>query len=290
MKARTRRTATLLVGAALLGTGAAGCGDDDESSGGSGSAAGESQPETLAIELTGSGKELRMTAPKTVQAGLTSIRFTNSSREKHSLQLGRVDAGHEPSEVLQAGNAWASEGKPLPRWAYTEGGVPETDPGGTAQVTQTLAPGRYAAFETESEGRPAVAYFEVTGEAADGQLPRTSARIDMKEYSFEASGLSAGRQRVLVRNTGGEPHFVALAPLKAGKTIADVNEFLKKEKGTPPIDEAATVGTAVMDGGRSQVVDLELKAGSYALLCFVPDRKGGPPHAFKGMVSEATVR
>jgi hypothetical protein len=35
----------------------------------------------------------------------------------------------------------------------------------------------------------------------------------------------------------------------------------------------------------SQVVDLELKAGSYAFQCYVSDRAGGPPHAFKGMVT-----
>jgi hypothetical protein len=37
------------------------------------------------------------------------------------------------------------------------------------------------------------------------------------------------------------------------------------------------------------VIDLELKRGKYALVCFVPDRKGGPPHAFKGMISEGFV-
>ena len=45
----------------------------------------------------------------------------------------------------------------------------------------------------------------------------------------------------------------------------------------------------MLDGGREQVVDLELRKGAYALVCFVPDRKGGPPHAFKGMVSETVV-
>ena len=46
----------------------------------------------------------------------------------------------------------------------------------------------------------------------------------------------------------------------------------------------------MIDGGAKQAVELELKAGKYALVCFVPDRQGGPPHAAKGMISEATVR
>ena len=45
----------------------------------------------------------------------------------------------------------------------------------------------------------------------------------------------------------------------------------------------------MIEGGDSQSVELELKEGKYALLCFVPDRAGGPPHAVKGMISEAVV-
>jgi hypothetical protein len=46
----------------------------------------------------------------------------------------------------------------------------------------------------------------------------------------------------------------------------------------------------VIDGGGSQTIDLELEPGRYAVLCFVPDREGGPPHAFKGMISEVEVK
>jgi hypothetical protein len=47
----------------------------------------------------------------------------------------------------------------------------------------------------------------------------------------------------------------------------------------------------VAEGGLKQVVELELpKAGKYALICFVADRRGGPPHAAKGMVSEVAVK
>ena len=34
----------------------------------------------------------------------------------------------------------------------------------------------------------------------------------------------------------------------------------------------------------------DLKPGKYALLCFISDRQGGPPHIAKGMITEATVR
>ena len=47
--------------------------------------------------------------------------------------------------------------------------------------------------------------------------------------------------------------------------------------------------TTVIDSGQKQVVTMNLKSGKYALVCFIQDRAGGPPHFNKGMISEATV-
>ena len=69
-----------------------------------------------------------------------------------------------------------------------------------------------------------------------------------------------------------------------------MRKSVKNESGpSAPIIESKTVSTGILDGGRSQVVDLDLQKGNYALVCFVGDREGGPPHAFKGMISEAVV-
>ena len=61
------------------------------------------------------------------------------------------------------------------------------------------------------------------------------------------------------------------------------------EKGEPPLEETNAEETAVIDSGEAQLTEVDLKSGSYALLCFIPDRAGGPPHAAKGMISGATV-
>jgi hypothetical protein len=96
---------------------------------------------------------------------------------------------------------------------------------------------------------------------------------------------------VLFDNTGSQPHMLAAAPIKKGKTLADVRRAIKSQKrGPSPVDDKSAVDLAVIDGHASQTVNLDLKPGKYALLCFVPDRKGGPPHVAKGMISEATVR
>ena len=125
--------------------------------------------------------------------------------------------------------------------------------------------------------------------AASGKLPSAPATVSAKEYSFDASGLKAGKNQIAFENIGAEPHHIIAVPMTPGATIADVRKFFKTEKGKPPIAFEETQSTSVIDGGTTENVELELKSGKYALLCFISDRAGGPPHAAKGMISEATV-
>jgi hypothetical protein len=269
--------------AALCACALAACGDDDEDAGGGDSAA----PERVALELSGSGKELTMKAPASVEGGVVELRFTNSAKKESDAQLVRLTGGHTADEALAAAEAWAGEGKALPEWIELTGGVGTVKPSGTGTAIQELTPGTYMAVSTATN---ASTEFKVTDGGDGGELPETAGRVDASEYAFESDGLEQGTVRVTVDNVGNEPHFVAASLLKPGKTLADVKRFVRTEKGPPPIDFEETWDTSAMDGGGKQVVEVELKAGKYAMLCWVPDRAGGPPHAVKGMISEAVVR
>lgn len=93
-------------------------------------------------------------------------------------------------------------------------------------------------------------------------------------------------------NTGEELHHALFFPIAEGKTIKDVEEAFTSEEepqGPPPVDFENGVRTAVIDDGVEQNIELELEAGKYAVVCFISDRKGGKPHAEKGMIEELTV-
>ena len=59
--------------------------------------------------------------------------------------------------------------------------------------------------------------------------------------------------------------------------------------GPPPVDFSRALVTTVLEGGDSQITDLDLSSGKYAFLCFVANRVGGPAHAALGMIDEVVV-
>jgi hypothetical protein len=284
----TTRTRALALTAAVAMTLAAGCGNDDDDGGSGGSGAGDAaaQPSRLAIELSGSPKKPTFSLPDTVEGGLVEIELTSSVEGEHGAQLVRIEGDHTVEEALAAADGWGGRGKGLPGWLFVAGGTPDVPRGGSASVTQELEPGRYLVADVNTN---ASAELEVTEGSGGGELPATDGTITATEYAFESDGLRAGRNTVLFDNAGEEPHLVVASALKPGKTAADAKRFFETEEGPPPVDFRRSFSTAVVEGGVKQAVELDLEPGRYVLLCFIPDRKGGPPHVAKGMVSEATV-
>lgn len=267
-----------------LAIGACGNGDD------------EKQAPRAAFELTGSGDGARMSGPRSVGAGAVRVDFRNASDDEGGVTLIRIQGDHPAAEAVTAAAAWGDGAKPLPEWVRFVGGLSSIPPGERSTSVQNVSAGSYAAVDINTN---AFVAFEVTGDG-EGELPSTSGTIEAKEYSFETSGLEAGESRVLFTNRGKQPHFALAAPIKPGKTIEDVKKSLAEEgegegeapsEKEDPVDEndPSAFDTPIFDGGGKQVLSLELKKGKYALVCFIPDRAGGPPHVAKGMISEAVV-
>ena len=128
----------------------------------------------------------------------------------------------------------------------------------------------------------------VGGDASDETL-EADATVTAEEYEFTADNLGSGESEVVFDNAGEEPHHLLIAPLKGDATAEDVETFFKTEKGEPPISEEGGFDTAVIEGGEAQIINMDLEPGRYAFFCFISDRDGGPPHAFKGMINEIEV-
>jgi hypothetical protein len=129
----------------------------------------------------------------------------------------------------------------------------------------------------------------VGGDESDEEIEEGDSTVEAAEYVFNTETLPSGPTEIAFDNIGAQPHHLIASPLKGDATAEDVEKFFKSEEGAPPIEEKGTKSTAVLEGGEGQLVTLDLEPGRYALYCFITDREGGPPHAFKGMVDEVEV-
>ncbi|MEJ7790634.1 MAG: hypothetical protein WKF65_01495 [Gaiellaceae bacterium] len=280
----------MLAAVALL----AGCGGDDESSDAS------AEPTAVSLSVSKSGSTYELTAPESLEAGLAeiSLQVDAPASEQHDAQLVRVEGEHTLAEVLEVVGA---EGAPTPSWLFAAGGVRSTAGGKTSTVTQVLEPGTYYALDTgqgEGDDAPsfaeqgATATFEVTGEAGDAELPEADATVTAEEYSFETEGLEQGVNRILFDNVGEELHHLIGFPYAEGATFEQVKGAFASDEapqGPPPVDFERITSTTVLEGGTSQITELDLSAGKYAFVCFISNRAGGPPHVVKGMINEVVV-
>jgi hypothetical protein len=281
--------------AVAAGAFVAGCGDDDEDSASSEAA----KPVSFQITASAEGAKKKVLAfPSSIKAGLVTVTLRNDDKAPRSAQLIRVEGDHTVDDVLKIVDA--EEATKIPTWMQDGGGLGTVPPGETATATQVLAPGKWVVWDDEGgdEGPGnselgAKGEFTVTGPAADAELPARDATVtatdegegEDKTYDFEFAGLKAGTNEVRFENTGDELHHALFFPMRKGATIEEVEKAFASEEepeGPPPVDFMSGVGTTVIDGGIEQNISLDLKAGKYAVVCFISDREGGEPHAAKG--------
>ena len=298
----SRRFVLSTIVALAAGALVAGCGDDDEDS------ASSEAPKPVSFQITATAEGAKQKAlefPSSIKAGLVDVTLRNDDESPRSAQIIRVEGDHTIDDVLDIVDA--EEPEEIPSWMQDGGGLGSVKPGASATATQVLTPGKYVIWDDEGgdEGPSnselgAKGEFTVTGPPSDAELPARDATVtatdegegEDKTYDFEFAGLKAGTNELRFENTGDELHHALFFPMRQGATIKEVEEAFAAEEepeGPPPLDFENAVGTAVIDGGIAQNVSLDLKAGKYAVVCFISDREGGEPHAAKGMLKELTV-
>ena len=313
-----KRILALLAGTMLLASACtqqdSGTGDGDKD---------ETKQASDKIEIT--GKEYSFNLPSTIKGGFVDVSFKNEGKLVHEAGFIKVDSDTKQADfVNDFKKVVGEEGNPIPAYIKPYFASEEVKAGASASAKQSLPAGTYflvctlddkAGLEEEgeeesegpSEGGPEEphlpAHFEqgmikkvtVTGpQTVD--FPDSEAVISATEYTFEATGLKPGKNEVLFRNDGPkEIHMSAIMEFPEGIDEAAAQKAVEAfggdgppPEGTPEPEEAAFGGIFEVGGG--SLFELDAKANRvYAILCFIPDRAGGPPHVAKGMTKLVKV-
>jgi hypothetical protein len=261
--------------------------------------------------------------PAETAAGWTVITFTNNSSDFGAVGFIQLPEGQtvetafpapppdgdepglaspEGMEEMDMASPAAGGEDPF-AWlyeTYIAGGV-GGGPGQTVQGIVDLRPGNYAVWPDDPSVPVAPVPLTVTGDAAVASPTAsgitadvTVTEIDSEQgFDFQVSGTAvAGPALVEVRNDSTQPHFLTTIVSSGPITEDQVAQLLATEEGgTPPagLPDPATLAegfyAAVQSADTVQYVAVNLDAGYYVAMCFVPDpNAGGIPHAFEGMI------
>ena len=231
-------------------------------------------------------KEMMYEMPDSIPAGPTLFHFTNAGNQLHHMTLIKLEEGKTLQDFTSLPPG------PMPAWAVFMGGPNTPVPhGGVDEDAVNLVAGNYAVVCVipDTDGAPhmmkgMVHPLTVTPSSNKGSMPASDVTLTLSDYSFDFSApLTPGKHAVKILNHANQPHEAVMFQMSPGKTGEDMALWVETGmKGPPP--GAPVAGISAMSPGKENILSLDVKAGSYALLCFMPDATDGKMHVAHGMI------
>ena len=259
--------------------------------------------------------EERIEAPATVVAGpMVLVQQQTQSGPGHAFVF-RV-----PDDVSETALAKALHGGPAveetPEWFWRADFVGNGDRAAAdrpAIALVNLEPGRYVVGDPYRPAREYARFTALETPNRGTQLadrPNGDVEVDLFEMGFRLpASLAAGRSLWEVENTGAMLHEIAILPAPIGVTVAQVEAAvsaeLEAELGGDIAAARVTIdalgeewvgwssrpvaGAGVLSPQRVSWAQIDLEAGTYAAVCYIPDPVTGTPHLMLGMSDVFTV-
>lgn len=256
-------------------------------------------------------KEYAFDGPATFAGGLTEVSLTNNGTMTHH---GMFLLLNEGKTIADLGAAAAKSGiGGLLSVAVSVGGPASIDPGITSTVVIDFKPGNYVlvCVIPDADGVPHMAKgmaLPVTVTAAPATQPAAPVAdlsVELADFKFVnlPAATKAGKQTWAVSNKGAQLHELAIFKLAEGFSAEQAIAILSESPATPmpsmegtpeaigspaaapsgPPPMVDMAGFAPVSPGYSGWALLDLEAGNYLALCFVPDTATGKPHFMLGM-------
>jgi hypothetical protein len=263
-------------------------------------------------ELTFTATEYAFELAGEASAGWTRVTMINAGQMDHHLMVLKPHDGVALDDLVTALQS-PDFGGIFPLASSLGGSA--AGPGLSGTVAMNLAAGEYVAICAipDDEGVPHYVHgmqlpFTIAEGDAAGDAPAADVQIELKEMTFVnlPTEVAAGAHVWEVTNTGEQLHEMLVFALAEGMSIEQGMQMFGvgmaspeamsdamgeatpvMEMGPPPF--AMIAGVAPMSPGNTNYLMLDLQAGNYITLCFVPDMATGMPHFMMGMIAGFTV-
>lgn len=261
--------------------------------------------------------------PASIPGGYIRLSMLQEGPADHHAMFMRLNDGVTADDfmaALQSGDFGALLGT-----ATSFGGPNAGAIGTTTNVILYLTPGQYMVaclVPDEETGMPHAAMgmltpLEVTEPDTAAQPPESDLTVDLVDFAFEGltSEIAAGPHTWAVTDTGEQLHELVLYKMAEGVPYSVAESiFMAPPAASPeaspesmegmdmasPAAESSPMaggpppftafgGIAPMNPGATNFLELDLTAGEYFAICFIPDFATGAPHFALGMIMPFTV-
>ena len=155
---------------------------------------------------------------------------------------------------------------------------------------QTLAPQEYSLVKQNNVWK-----IDQT-EPGEIDVPSgtTAVPLELEEFAFnfDEADIEDGDIAFQVTNSGEQPHEVVILSVPDGFTVETL--LSEQSQDLPPgVEFVGFLNPIGPNESSNMVFEEPLAAGSYMMICFLPDTsqgEDGPPHAIEGMVAEFQVQ
>lgn len=242
--------------------------------------------------------EFHLDLPDTLPGGFTKLTLHNQGALGHHAMFLKLNDGVTLDEFdasLESPDLGAILSK------ATSLGGPEVDTGLQASVILDLVPGQYVVFCLIPDAENIPHYMHgmhvplTVTETVDRPAPAADATVELVDFGFGDMPMqtSPGTHIWEVTNAGEQLHEFLVMRQADGVTYDEIVAELQAPPGTPapagPPSHWIAGGAAPMSPGETNYSILELEAGNYFTICFIPDPATGAPHFTLGMMMPFTV-
>lgn len=242
-------------------------------------------------EVTVEVSDAGISAPAEMPAGLVAVTVNNSTQAPTGPIFARLNEGVSQEQFMEA--LMADESGMAAISLVTLLGGAQAGAGESVRTVFDLKPGNHIALGF-GEGPPQLANFTVAaGSGAAPAAPAAAVNAELLDFQFALPDqIKAGVQTWQIENKGGQWHEMVVVKLNEGVTADDLMAMMmsgEEPDGPPPFEQVAF--WAPMSAGERAWMDVDLPAGEYTVLCFLPDFASDPPksHLEHGMVRTLTV-
>jgi hypothetical protein len=225
--------------------------------------------------------------PAEMPEGVVQVTFNNTSENALDATFARLNEGVTGDDLMAA----LGEAGPMGALSLVSlAGGASVEPGAASDMYVSFKPGDYVLLDM-GENAPPPSLFTVADADGEGAAaPEAAVNVSLLDFAFSLPlELSAGEGLWQIDNKGSQWHEMVIFKIDPATTLDEMRNIVAQVNGgeEPSVEQAGFMFP--ISQGESTWVNMNLEAGTYLAICFLPDFASGHAHFQDGMMQVLTV-